>query len=50
VTRLEASSKLSQNRNDEDHASIVRELEKRGDEQSTAIASEMKKSRPKSKI
>lgn len=46
VTRLEASFKLSQNRNDQDHASIVRELEKRGDEQSAEIAAEMKKHRP----
>ena len=46
VTRLEAAFKLSQNRNDEDHASIIRELEKRDDAQSSAIAEEMRKSRP----
>jgi transcriptional regulator len=46
VTRLEASFKLSQNRNDEDHASVIRELEKRGDEGSSAVAAEMKKNRP----
>ncbi|HEX2697778.1 MAG TPA: FMN-binding negative transcriptional regulator [Anaerolineales bacterium] len=45
VTHLEANFKLSQNRNDEDYANVVRQLEARGDEQSTAIASEMKKNR-----
>lgn len=43
VTRVEASYKLSQNRNEEDHASVIRHLEERGDEQSAAIAAEMKK-------
>jgi transcriptional regulator len=41
VTRLEASFKLSQNRNDEDYANIIRHLNERGDEQSTAIAKQM---------
>ena len=50
VTRLEASFKLSQNRNDEDHASVIHELEKRGDEGSAAIAAEMKKHRPISNL
>jgi len=45
VTRVEASFKLSQNRNDEDHASVIRHLEARGDERSIAIADEMKKYR-----
>jgi transcriptional regulator len=45
VTRVDANFKLSQNRNDEDHASILRQLEARGDEQSVAIAKEMKKNR-----
>ena len=42
VTRVEASYKLSQNRNDEDHENIVRELEGRGDEQSAGVAKAMK--------
>ncbi len=45
VTRLEAAYKLSQNRNDEDHANIVRELEKRGDAYSTEIARSMRETR-----
>ncbi len=45
VTRVEANFKLSQNRNDEDHANVIRQLEARGDEQSVAIANEMKKNR-----
>jgi len=42
VTRVEASYKLSQNRSDEDHENIVRELEGRGDDQSAAVAKAMK--------
>jgi transcriptional regulator len=45
VTRTEASFKLSQNRNAEDHANVIRQLDRRGDEQSVAIASEMKKNK-----
>jgi transcriptional regulator len=45
VTRVEANFKLSQNSNDEDHASVIQQLEARGDEQSLAIANEMKKNR-----
>jgi transcriptional regulator len=45
VTRVEANFKLSQNRSDEDHANVIRQLEARGDEQSSAIANEMKKNR-----
>jgi transcriptional regulator len=45
VTRVEASFKLSQNQGEEDYASVVRHLEERGDEQSRAIAEEMKKRR-----
>jgi len=45
VTRVEANFKLSQNRGDEDHANIVGQLEARGNEQSVAIANEMKKNR-----
>ena len=45
VTRVEANFKLSQNRNEEDHTSVIQHLEARGDEQSLSIASEMKKKR-----
>ncbi len=45
VTRLEAAWKLSQNRNDEDHANIIRELEKREDAFSHEIASSMLRQR-----
>lgn len=45
VTRVEANFKLSQNRDDEDHANVIHQLEARGDEQSAAIAKEMKKNR-----
>ena len=45
VTRVEANFKLSQNRNDEDHANVIHQLEARGDEQSVAIAEAMKKNR-----
>ena len=45
VTRVEASFKLSQNRNDEDHANVILQLDARGDEQSAAIASEMQKNK-----
>ncbi len=46
VTRVEASYKLSQNRNEEDYASVIRHLEERGDEQSLSVAAEMKKRKP----
>jgi len=42
VTQFQAVRKLSQNRDDVNHARIVDELEKRGDAQSVAIAEEMK--------
>ncbi|HUI89933.1 MAG TPA: FMN-binding negative transcriptional regulator [Anaerolineales bacterium] len=45
VTRLEANFKLSQNRDDEDHAHIIQHLKERGDEQSVAIAEQMRKYR-----
>ena len=45
VTRMEARFKLSQNRDDQDHATIVRELERRGDEDSMAIARAMRAAR-----
>lgn len=42
VTEFQAVRKLSQNRDDANHAQIVEQLEKRGDAQSVAIAEEMK--------
>ncbi len=45
VTRLEASYKLSQNRQPEDYAEVIRQLEQRGDENSQAIAEEMRKNK-----
>ena len=47
VTRIDAGYKLSQNRNEESHANIVAELEKRGDDDSAKIAEEMTKTREK---
>ena len=47
VTRVEASYKLSQNRNDADHENIIRELEERGDEHSAGVAQAMRKGRDK---
>ena len=49
VTRIEAGYKLSQNRNDEDHENIVRELDKREDEHSLKIARSMREKRKDSK-
>ncbi|MDP1546351.1 MAG: FMN-binding negative transcriptional regulator [Anaerolineales bacterium] len=45
VTRIDAGFKLSQNRDDESHANIVRELERRGDDASAEVAQEMKSRR-----
>jgi len=45
VTRVEASYKLSQNRDDESYKNIIRELEKRVDESSHMIAGAMKRNR-----
>jgi len=45
VTRVAASYKLSQNRNDEDHENIVRELEGRGDDNSVGVAKAMREKR-----
>ena len=45
VTRIDAGYKLSQNRNDEDHENIIRELEKRGDENSKEVAKGMQAKR-----
>jgi transcriptional regulator len=45
VTRVDAGYKLSQNRNDEDHENIARELEGRGDEHSVRVAKSMRTTR-----
>lgn len=45
ITRIEASFKLSQNRDDENYKRILENLEKRGDSQSILIAEKMKKIR-----
>ncbi|MHB8779295.1 MAG: FMN-binding negative transcriptional regulator [Anaerolineales bacterium] len=44
VTRIDAGYKLSQNRNDEDHENIIRELQERGDPNSTEVAKAMRES------
>jgi transcriptional regulator len=49
VTRIDAGYKLSQNRNDADHANIVQELEKRGDAESARVADAMRENRPPKK-
>lgn len=49
VTRIDAGYKLSQNRNDEDHANIIAQLEKRTDEDSREIARSMREQRPSSR-
>lgn len=43
ISKMEAAYKLSQNRDAKNHEMIVTELEKRGDQGSIAIATEMKK-------
>ena len=47
VTRVDAGYKLGQNRNDADHENIIRELEKRGDDNSAGVAKAMKEGRGK---
>jgi transcriptional regulator len=49
VTRIDAGYKLSQNRNDEDHENIVRELDSRGDSVSTKVAQAMREKRKETK-
>ncbi len=46
VTEIEAAWKLSQNRNDADHANIIRELERRDELDSHQIADAMRRQRP----
>ena len=45
VTRADFGNKLSQNRNDEDYGNIIRQLEERGDENSTLVAGAMREKR-----
>jgi transcriptional regulator len=45
VTRIDAGYKLSQNRSDQDHANIVRELQARGDADSHKVAAAMSEDR-----
>jgi transcriptional regulator len=45
ILDIQAAYKLSQNRNDADHANIIEALESTNDSQSMAIANEMKKTR-----
>lgn len=49
VTRIDAGFKLSQNRNDEDHENIVHELDRRGNEESSKVASAMREKREESR-
>jgi transcriptional regulator len=49
VSRMEAAYKLSQNRNDEDHATVVRELKKREDDDSQRVAAAMHEQRETAK-
>lgn len=42
ITKIEAAYKLSQNRDQKNHENIIKELEKKGDPASIAIANEMK--------
>ena len=43
IERMEASYKLTQNRDEKSHTQIISELEKRGDENSVSVANEMRK-------
>ena len=47
ITSIEASFKLSQNRDDKNHAEIVSQLKKRGDASSSNVADEMLRFRKK---
>lgn len=48
VTRIDAGYKLSQNRSDEDHETIVQELDKRGGSDSMKVAKAMREKRGQS--
>lgn len=43
VDKIEAASKMSQNRKDTDYKNIIKKLEEKGDEHSLGVANEMKK-------
>ena len=43
ITEIQATKKLSQNRDDKNYENIISELEKTKDNQSIAVANEMKK-------
>ena len=43
ITEIQATKKLSQNRDEKNHQNIISELEKTKDFQSIAVANEMKK-------
>lgn len=43
IERMEASYKLSQNRDEKNHTQIISELEKRGDHNAVSVANEMRK-------
>jgi len=45
IEEIQAAYKLSQNRDEQDYDSVIRELEKRGDAHSMAVATEMRKKR-----
>ncbi|MBL8062626.1 MAG: hypothetical protein JNK32_06380, partial [Anaerolineales bacterium] len=45
VTRMDAAYKLSQSRDDESYASIISELEARGDDASAEVAGKMRQKR-----
>lgn len=45
IEEIQAAYKLSQNRTEQDFENVIRELEKRGDPQSKAVAEEMKEKR-----
>lgn len=47
ITNIEASFKLSQNRDDKNHTEVVKQLKARGDASSAAIANEMLRFRKK---
>ena len=47
VSRIEANYKLSQNRDDQDHHSIISHLNEREDEMSHAVAEAMSQNRPR---
>jgi transcriptional regulator len=49
ITSIEATYKLSQNRDRKNHERIVHELERRSDPNSHQIAAEMKKRKPTDK-